>query len=306
MEALADLEDARNAYSEGYEQGLPSLVAFLALCLIERDDLAAAARALMWLDDQQRRHAEPAFRHPLYALGQLRSSQGRLREGLDTLLECGEFVRVCKFPNPAASLPWRSEAALLAARLGEQDRAVKLVAEDLRLARAFGAPHALGAALRTSGLIEGGSRGLEQLAEAVSVLDQSGFNLELTRTLTEQGAALRRAGRRREARQPLRRGLDLATSCGALALARRAREELLASGARPRRERISGADSLTASELRVARMAANGMTNRQIAQALFITVRTVTTHLGHTYQKLNITSREQLADQMADQTATAA
>lgn len=189
--------------------------------------------------------------------------------------------------------------------MGEQDRAAELVAEDLRLARSFGAPHAVGFALRAAGLIEGGSSGLELLAEAVTVLDGSGFNLELARTLTDQGAALRRAGQRREARQPLSRGLDLATSCGALASAKQAREELVAAGARPRRERISGADALTASELRVARMAADGMSNRQIAQVLFITIRTVTTHLGHAYQKLDITGRGQLVAKLAEQTATA-
>jgi DNA-binding CsgD family transcriptional regulator len=142
------------------------------------------------------------------------------------------------------------------------------------------------------------TRGFALLAEAVDVLDGSEFNLELARTLTEQGAALRRAGRRRDALEPLRRGLDLATRCGALALATRAQAELVTAGARPRRGLIRGANALTASESRVARMAAGGMTNREIAQALFVTIRTVTTHLGHTYQKLSISQREQLAEQL--------
>ena len=202
------------------------------------------------------------------------------------------------FPNPAAS-PWRSDAALLAAQLGLRDRATQLIADDLRLARAFGAPHALGAALRTAGLIEGGEDGLEKLAQSVIVLNGSGFKLELARSLTDHGAALRRIGRRREALEPLRRGLDLASRCGALVLATQAREELIAAGARPRRERIGGLESLTASELRVARMAADGMTNREIAQALFVTRRTVETHLGHAYQKLDVSSREQLPNALA-------
>jgi len=106
--------------------------------------------------------------------------------------------------------------------------------------------------------------------------------------------ALRRAGRRTDAREPLRRGLDLAAACAASALAARASEELLAAGARPRRERLSGPDALTASERRVAQMAAEGMTNREIAQALFVTMQTVAMHLTRSYQKLDIAGRAQL------------
>ena len=198
------------------------------------------------------------------------------------------------------NLPWRSDAALVAARLGANDRARHLLAEELRLAQAFGAPHALGVALRAAGLL-GGSEELEQLGEAEVLLERAGTLVELARTLTDHGAALRRAGRRRDAREPLRRGLDLATSCGALAISRRAREELIAAGAKPRRERISGVEALTASELRVALLAAQGLTNRQIAQALFITMRTVSAHLGHAYAKLDITDRAQLPAALSEE-----
>jgi DNA-binding CsgD family transcriptional regulator len=288
LDALADLESARSTYGEGHERWLHVTLGLLALCLLERNDLAAATRMLELPGGS-------SFISYLYALGRVRAAQGKLREALDTLLECGHSVRVMNATNPAANLPWRSEAALLAARLGEQGRAVELVAEDLSRARAFGAPHALGVALRAAGLIEGANRGLEQLAEAVRVLDGSAFNLELARTLVEQGAALRRAGHRRDAREPLRRGLDLATRCGALALAARAREELRAAGARPRRERLTGVEALTASELRVARLAAQGLTNRQIAQALFVSMKTVSAHLGHVYSKLDVADRAELA-----------
>lgn len=112
--------------------------------------------------------------------------------------------------------------------------------------------------------------------------------------MIELGAATRRAGRRAEARDLLRPGMELAHACGARALVARAREELLATGARPRRIVRTGADALTASERRVARMAAEGMTNREIAQALFVTMRTVEVHLTHAYQKLGVSSREKL------------
>jgi hypothetical protein len=144
LEALADLDSASNTYGEGYEQGLPETLAFLALCLIERDDLAGADRALVLPDDQERYRSQASFRSYLYALGRLRAARGQLREGLDTLLECGHAAQAWNFLNPAVNLSWRSEAALLVARLGDQHRAAELAAEDYRLARASGAPHALG------------------------------------------------------------------------------------------------------------------------------------------------------------------
>ena len=294
LEALADLESARSTHSDGYEHGLPDTIAFIALCLIERDETTEAAAMLVLPGDGDQWRAQPSFVSYLYVLGRLKAAQGGLQDGLEILLTCEHLVNATNARNPAVNLPWRSDAALLAARVGAEDRAEELVAEDVGLARAFGAPHALGIALRAAGLIAGGNRGLERLAEAATVLERSGVDLELARTLTDQGAALRRAGRRRDARAPLRRALDLAMRCGAIALARRAREELVAAGAKPRRERISGVAALTASELRVAQMAAQGLTNRQIAQALFITMRTVSAHLGHVYSKLDISDRAQL------------
>jgi DNA-binding CsgD family transcriptional regulator len=111
---------------------------------------------------------------------------------------------------------------------------------------------------------------------------------------------MRRAGRRREAQQVLRQALDLAYRCGAGVIADRARAELLITGAKPRRARISGVESLTASERRVAQLAAQGLTNRQIAQALFVSHATVVTHLSHVYQKLDLSSREQLAGALGE------
>jgi DNA-binding CsgD family transcriptional regulator len=146
-----------------------------------------------------------------------------------------------------------------------------------------------------AGLVEGGEDGLALLREAVAVLEPSQARLEHARALVELGSAMRRANRRSEAREPLRRGLELATVCGASPLAERAETELLASGARPRRTALSGVDSLTPSERRVAQMAAEGGTNREIAQALFVTQKTVEVHLSSVYRKLDIASRSQLS-----------
>jgi DNA-binding CsgD family transcriptional regulator len=140
---------------------------------------------------------------------------------------------------------------------------------------------------------------LALLREAVEVLEDSPALLEHGRAFTELGAALRRANRRSEARDPLRRGLELAHRCGAKPLAERAHTELAASGARPRRLVLSGLDALTPSERRVASMAANGMTNREIAQALFVTRKTVEVHLSSSYRKLGITSRSLLPGALA-------
>jgi DNA-binding CsgD family transcriptional regulator len=107
---------------------------------------------------------------------------------------------------------------------------------------------------------------------------------------------LRRAGRRVQARAQLERALDLAHHLGARRIAAGARAELIAAGAKPRRDAITGRDALTASELRVARLAAEGLTNREIAQALFITARTAKAHLSRVYSKLEITRRGRLAN----------
>lgn len=298
--ARADLESARTTHSDGYEHGLPETLAFLALCSLERDDPAGAAALLELPGEPSRWRAQPSFVSYLFATARVRVTEGALEASLDLLLECDELVRD-NAPNPAVNLPWRSEAALVAARLGQPERATKLAAEEVRLARAFGAPPALGVALRAAGLLASGSQELGQLVEAELLLEGAGTSIELARTLTEHGASLRRAGHRRDARELLRRGLDVATRCGGLAIARRAREELIAAGAKPRRERISGVDALTASELRVAQLAARGLTNRQIAQALFITMKTVSAHLGHVYAKLDIGDRAELAGALAEQ-----
>jgi DNA-binding CsgD family transcriptional regulator len=126
------------------------------------------------------------------------------------------------------------------------------------------------------------------------MLESSPARFEHARALVDLGGALRRANRRKEAREPLRAGLELAHWCGAQPLAQGAMAELRATGARPRTVVRTGVDALTASERRIAEMATEGLTNREIAQALFVTVKTVETHLAHVFRKLDIDSRSQL------------
>jgi DNA-binding CsgD family transcriptional regulator len=187
----------------------------------------------------------------------------------------------------------------LAVALGPCDEARDWAAHALRGARSRGVTAEIGVALRAMALVGGERPDIDGLRTAATQLEGSEMALEHARTLVELGAALRRRGHRSEARQPLAAGLDRAVRCGATALAQRARTELQATGARPRRLLITGRDALTPSERRVATLAAEGRSNREIAQDLFVTTRTVETHLSHTYRKLDITTRTQLATALA-------
>jgi len=298
---LADAEaDARIALETGPR--LPGVHAALALSVLfetlaERGEFEAAEAA----DSRY-----PLVEHfptmiqaawLLAARGRLRLAELRPAAALDDLFAAGDLFTRLGSPSPAT--PWRSDAALAHLALGAQGEARTLAAEEVALAEEFDGPRTLGVALRAAGLAEDGERGIELLRQAVGVLESSAAALERARAMTDLGAALRRAGRRAESREILRPALDLAHRCGAHALTERARAELTAAGGRPRRLVLTGLDSLTPSERRVAQLAAAGLSNRDIAQHLFITARTVEGHLTHAYQKLDITSRDQLPGVLA-------
>ena len=266
---------------------------FVVRALVERSELAGA-RAL--LDSLAlARDLPPTWPHNLvrHARGCLHAAAGDHAAAVADLLQAGELADQWGIPNPAI-LPWRSAAALSLSALGDGQAARRLCTEEIDSARAWGAGRALGIALHAAGVAERRATGIELLTEAVAVLRPAPAPLELARALTDLGAAQRRAGARTTARQTLREGLDLAHAMGALALAGRARRELVIAGGKPRRDATRGQDALTPSELRVAQLAAAGHTNRQIAQALFVTQRTVENHLTSTYAKLGISSRASL------------
>ena len=198
-------------------------------------------------------------------------------------------------------MPWRSDAALSLSALGDERASQPTVRGGNRARAAVGRrPGSRGRSARQPESAEGAEAGgIELLTEAVSVLRRSPARLELARALIDLGAAQRRAGSRARAREVLREGLDLAHALGGLALADRARRELIVAGGRPRRDATRGRDALTPSELRVAQLAAGGQTNRHIAQALFVTQRTVENHLTSTYAKLGISSRPELPAALA-------
>jgi ATP/maltotriose-dependent transcriptional regulator MalT len=222
------------------------------------------------------------------ARGALRVAQHRPDEALADLLAAAAGWQALGVTSPAIA-SWRTAAVAAYRALGQHDEAAALAGEQLALARKAGSPLTLGVALRVHG----------DLAEAIGVLELGPARYELALALADHGARLRRSGQRTQARAPLLRALDLAERTGAAGLAAEVKRELLATGARPRRAALTGPDALTAGERRVAALAADGASNRQIAEHLFVTQATVETHLRHAFRKLNITSRANLPATLA-------
>jgi ATP/maltotriose-dependent transcriptional regulator MalT len=291
-------DDARSSLDLLTAHGIPLgsrlALAVLVEALIEAGDMEAAEREMSVSGFGEDVPPGMASNPLLEARSMLHLAQGRWREGLDDLIEFGRRDELWGGANPLASR-WRSRASLALAALGDSESAREMAREDLERARRWGASAGIGVALHAVGLVEGGPVSVERLREAADMLARSPAQLEHARALVDLGAALRRANRRAEARDWLQQGVDLARRCGAGALAERARTELRAAGGRSSEPHGTGVDQLTVSERRVAELAAGGQSNPEIAQALFVTRKTVETHLGHVYRKLEISGRGELA-----------
>ena len=233
-----------------------------------------------------------------YASGVLRATAGNHEAAIEELRACGLGHPTYGGENPAM-MSWRSAAALSLAELGRHDEARSLAADEVSRALSFGAPPAIGIALRAQALVGPSAERAKGLEAALCVLASSQARLEHARVLVDLGATLRASRQRTAAKEPLLDGLARAARCGARTLERRARAELAAIGVRPRTTEHAGADSLTPSERRVVGLAAAGGSNREIAQTLFVTEKTIETHLGRAFRKLDITSRRQLPDVLA-------
>lgn len=292
-EAAADAWEAISIWNGGLETYLPAAVYWFGLACLERDDVPAARSALALAGSPARweQTGMLAFIHGLRGHIELRA--GNVAEAATSFGRCGEVMSALAIVNPAV-MPWRSDAAHALRVLGERERARALAAEELQQARRCGVPRAIGVALRTAGLCAEGPAGIGLLTEAVTVLGASEARLEHARALVDLGAAIRRAGRRRDARVQLTAGLEIAQQGGATFLARQAETELRAAGGRARRPTATGPDALTASERRVAELAAAGHTNRTIAAQLQISVKAVEWHLHQSYGKLGVAGRRQL------------
>jgi DNA-binding CsgD family transcriptional regulator len=264
----------------------------LLQALVEQGELDAAEQALVSLDSEADSGVVTAA--PLrLARGRLRVAQGQIAAGLEDFLGVGASLTRAMVICPSY-VAWRSDAALAHVALGGREAAARLAEEELELARTFGAPRALGVALRAGGIVAGGDRGALLLRQAIDAFERGDASLERARALADLGAMLRRRNRRSEAQELLREALDAAFRAGAKPLADYAETELRATGARPRRVVLRGLDSLTASERRIAEFAGQGLTNREIAQTLFVTARTVEGHLTSVFRKLRINSRDEL------------
>jgi ATP/maltotriose-dependent transcriptional regulator MalT len=301
---------------------------------LRRGDLAAAEESLRAADEEMTiwGHGDYATIHSRCYLAEVLYARGRMDEAFRLLGELGtvdpgttatgwwmgtraalltaagraeeavavadELAEHCATMPDPARLWWRSMKAEALGRLDRRKEAIDLAREELAVTRAFGAPSSLGRTLRVLGTLER-DEGLDTLREAVDVLERSTARLEYARALAALGSALRLARKPTEAREPLRRALDLAGVCGAETFAEHVRSELYAAGSRPRRDALSGVESLTPSERRVVDLAAAGRTNRDIAQELYVTPKTVEVHLSNAYRKLGIRSRRELEPALA-------
>ncbi|MFD9624109.1 AAA family ATPase [Streptomyces virginiae] len=291
-DAAADLHEClRLLQLIGLTVATGVVVPALAECLMEQGRLREAADLLDQFTDGA--HITPFF---LASRAQLLFLEGEYEQAVQAALTCKEQAAEIDLINPEI-ISWRTWAALSLHHLDRTRQARTIATEDLYLARRWGAPHALGRALRINGLLHDGTEQVDMLQQAVTILENSNARLEHAKALADYGAALRRAGHPAKARTPLRQSLDLASHCGAPELAATIRTELAAAGGRSRRTALSGPDALTPSEQRVAELAATGATNRQIAQRLYVTPKTVEVHLSATYRKLGITTRTQLTPQ---------
>ena len=262
--------------------------------LIERDELDAAEAELEAIGMT----AGPIPSNALFSMLQvirvhLHYERGRFEaaaEDFRALSAAAESLGVGVGPTITAC----QFAARTLVALGEPEQACELAESMIVHAERWGAPATIAQVLRARAVAAEGAARVELLHEAVAVLDGSPRRFQRAEALSELGTALRRQHRGVEAREPLREALELARRCGAARLARRTQEELLASGERVRRHSPIGAESLSPAERRVAELAATGLTNRRIAQDLFVTVKTVEAHLSACYDKLGIRSRRQL------------
>ena len=289
-QAELDVETALNL-PEAPRFVLPRIAGVAIQVFIERGRLDAAVSVAEQHGDRLGRDHALADEY-LTARGRLRVARGDAREGVADLLRCGELLEKYQVERPS---PWRPDAAAALAELGDEERAERLARQAIAGARDFGAPSRLAHALRVGGRVIGADEGLALMEEAVALTEHSPARLESAYALADLGVELIGRRRKREGREALRLALDRSLKCDATALSERIRGDLGAGGGRPPRLELTGVDALTPAERRVCDLAAGELTNRQIAQSLFVTEKTIELHLTNAYRKLGIRSRFQLA-----------
>ena len=293
-EAVADAHDALELAGDGWSFVVSRTAGLLVRGHVARGDLAAARRAAHAVAEAQAREKIFFGLFGQAAVGELLLAEGKPGEALAALVAAGEGMAARNISN-AGVLPWRPQAVTAAMALGDHARAAALAADEVDEARRIGLAGRVGAALRAQALATPDIEERTALLQAsVDTLESAIDRLELAGALADLGALHARRGRMADAREPLARAAKLAAQCGAVPVATQAQAALAAIGVRSR----GGADrdELTATERQIAQLAAEGMTNRQIAGRLVVTPKTVEWHLTHAYAKLGVSSRRELAD----------
>ncbi|HEX7304973.1 helix-turn-helix transcriptional regulator [Lentzea sp.] len=218
----------------------------------------------------------------VYARGRLKLASCHSEGALEDLLEAGRRLAAREMPNPAL-VPWRHHAVRAYLAQGNRDDAARLAHEELDLAKRWGSARVVGTALMSVGI---STDDVDVLAEAEHLLASSPHRLLHAQSVYWLGHHLRRKGRTDAAATHLRQAFELARHLRAHPLAKLAGDEVDGGD-----DQVQG---LTKQENRVARMAVQGLTNRQIAEALHLTRRTVELHLSSAYRKLGINGRAEL------------
>lgn len=272
--------------------------AAMALIALHRDDLAGAGRAM--LDAEKTLAvAGPQYRAHwlLWAKAMLDEATGN-REG--ALAALGEAWRLCVMAGTAGEFPVLGpDLVRLTLASGDPERAVAVASQVREAATGIGAPWAEGAACRCRGLVEDDP---DVLLNAVKVLQTSPRPLLLAVANEEAGHALEMHGRSAEAVAAFQEALRIYDGLGALRDIRRVEASLRHLGIRrggrgPRHRPDRGWESLTRAEMDVVRLVVEGLSNREVAERLFVSPRTVETHLAHVFTKLGISSRRELRSQ---------
>ncbi|MCW2920220.1 MAG: transcriptional regulator, LuxR family [Thermoleophilia bacterium] len=303
--ALAESERATQvggSLGPKHQMFLPSALNVTAQMLIQRGEFDAAREAITLSDSEEAAWNQVLVFLPLLdARGMLELSCGNPEAALAWFEQYSAHAKalIGRDVNPAYTGGWRWGAVEALVQLDRRDEALELATIELAEAERWGQPRAIGRGLRALGRAKGRD-GIDELERAVQVFADSGLRLDEAWALFDAGMTLRAAGRRNDAQAHMREALDRADRIESTYLADRAREELRELGARPRRARISGVRALTATERRVARMAAEGLTNREIAERLFVTIHAIRFHLRNSYAKLQVSQRQELSLALVD------
>ncbi|NBH05259.1 helix-turn-helix transcriptional regulator, partial [Amycolatopsis sp. SID8362] len=266
-----------------------------ALVLLQQGDIDGAAAAMARADRGGPDGSVLRFPFHFLARGRLAEARGDLDGALAHLDRCGAALRAEGCANPLF-VPWWLDAARVLVRLGRRAEAADLVAHGGELARAWGSAAARGMALLGHGLVAEGDAAVGKLREAVEVLGGTAASWYLTEAETALGQALLRGGDHQGARRAFRSAVDLSVRSGFWSRAEEAQAGVTAAGGRNYPVTGSVTDVLTLGERRVGELAATGATNRTIADALQLAVRTVEIHLTSVYRKLGVTGRTQLQE----------